>query len=68
MEATEFVTEVKNGMIEIPKEYRENFRDRIRVIIMPDNKKKTDVSIKKFKALKLKTKNFKFDRDTANER
>ncbi len=67
MEAIEFITKIHNGIIKIPKEYRESLRDRIRVIIMPDNKK-TGISEKKFNALKLKTKDFKFDRDMANER
>ncbi len=39
MEIIEFQTTVKNGMIEIPPEYRGKIKNRVRVILMPERKK-----------------------------
>ncbi len=33
MEAIEFVSEVRNGMIEIPKKYQKTLLDKVRVIL-----------------------------------
>ena len=46
MEAIEFVTKQKDGIIEIPKKYLKNLKDEFRVIILINaetskNKKKT---------------------------
>jgi len=37
MEATEFVSKVKNGMIEIPKKYQKILSDKVRVIVLTNN-------------------------------
>jgi hypothetical protein len=37
MEAIEFVSEVRNGMIEIPKEYQKTLSDKVRVIVLTNN-------------------------------
>jgi len=39
MVTVEFKTRVKNGAIEIPTQYRENFKDRVRVILVADDGK-----------------------------
>lgn len=36
MFAVEFQTNVKDGTIEIPTEYRESFKDRVRVILLAE--------------------------------
>lgn len=72
MQAIEFETKAKNGMIKIPKEYLSAMQDTLRVIILIDKsetkKLKSTTQKRALKALKLKTKGFKFDRDEANER
>lgn len=64
MEAIEFVTHAKRGkMIEIPEEYKNNVSGEIRVIILISKKNEPEKKPKKeFKALNLKTKGFKFNR------
>jgi len=64
MEAIEFVTQTKRGKsIEIPEEYKKDVTGEIRVIILITKKKKLEKKTKReFKALKIKTKGFKFNR------
>ncbi|MDR1780749.1 MAG: hypothetical protein LBR50_08490 [Tannerella sp.] len=69
MQAYEFNTVVRDGIIRIPKQYIGRQLSSVRVIIM-DN---TDIpdfqpSKQRFSAMKLKTKGFKFNREEANER
>lgn len=40
MLAVEFKTVIKNGMIEIPFEYRKRLKDRVRVILLADEPRK----------------------------
>ncbi|MCL4361001.1 hypothetical protein M1446_01430 [Candidatus Dependentiae bacterium] len=65
MKAIEFITKKKQGgIIEIPKEYANQISGEFRVILILDVKPKKKVSHKReFKALKVKTKKFKFNRD-----
>jgi hypothetical protein len=67
MQAIEFITKAKDGVIEVPQEYREALAHEIRVIILIDSSVKPK-SKKKFSSLKVNTKELKFDRDEANER
>lgn len=63
--AIEFVTEKKKGgIIQIPKKYINDVAGEFRVILIlnPETPKK-NARKKEFKALKIKTKGFKFDRD-----
>jgi len=39
MVTVEFKTKVKNGAIEIPMQYRKNFKGRVRVILVADDGK-----------------------------
>lgn len=69
MEAIEFITKAKNGVIKIPKEYQEQLQDQFRVIILQDaadSKKQPKKRI--LSAAKIKTKGLKFNRDEANSR
>jgi hypothetical protein len=65
MEAIEFVAKVKNGkVIEIPLEHLRELSGEFRVIILLENQeKKKRVQKNQFKALSLKTKGVKIDRD-----
>jgi len=81
MNTIEFTTIVKNGIVHIPKSYKE-FQETIKakffVIydIVEKNKKIQDADINekksrskiKMSAISLNTKGYKFNRDNANER
>lgn len=71
MQAIEFITKAKNGIIEIPKEHLKNLSDEFRVIILlepgiPEQKRKSKK--KQLSSLSVKTKGLTFGRDEANER
>lgn len=72
MQAIEFTTKVKDGVIEIPKEYLKTLHNKCRVIILVESKITSHKAITKSKrqlsSLKIKTKGLVFDRDEANER
>jgi len=75
MQAIEFVGELKEGIIKIPKKYISNVHKKVRVIVLIDEKEPTkEVSRakgskrKKFKAFKVDTKGLRFNRDEANVR
>ena len=82
MNTIEFTTIVKNGIVHIPKSYKE-FQKTIKAkfvviydIIEKSNKKNHDTDIDekksnsklKMSAISLNTKGYNFDRDSANER
>lgn len=70
MQAIEFVTHIKNGIIEVPKEYLMALKNECRIIILIDseNHKKIDQKRKKLTSLEIDTRGLHFDRDEANER
>ncbi|GHT55893.1 hypothetical protein AGMMS49982_22270 [Bacteroidia bacterium] len=70
MQAFEFDTEVREGVIHIPEQYRKvGLSPSVRVIILPSSTyTKNTNSIKKFTAMKLKTKGLSFTREEANAR
>ena len=39
MESIEFHTTIKDGMIKIPAKYRNQIKDRVRVILVPEKKR-----------------------------
>jgi len=67
MEAIEFVGRIQNGFIRIPTEYQDTMPNQARVIVLTD-KVEIPMRKKRFKAIRLRTKEFRFDRDSANER
>jgi protein-L-isoaspartate O-methyltransferase len=69
MQAIEFVTQVKNGIIEVPKEYLKALHDECRIIILigADEHKTTTKKKKKLTSLEVDTRGL-FNRDEANER
>ncbi len=71
MYAIEFVANVEDGMIKVPEEYQKQLGHTFRVIILQDaSSVQTKGSRKKrtFDAVRVTTKDIKFDRDDANER
>jgi hypothetical protein len=70
MQAIEFVTHIKNGIIEVPKEYLRAFKNECRIIILmdADDHKKVTKKNKKLTSLEIDTRDLVFDRDEANER
>lgn len=68
MQAYEFNSVVESeGIIHIPQQYLENLSSPVKVILL-SNGKATNFKNKKFSAISLETKGFKFNRDEANER
>lgn len=45
MQAIEFQTTIKNGIIEIPRQYLKNLSDRVRVILLVEQAPKTTVNL-----------------------
>lgn len=70
MRIIEFISEVKNGTIKIPKKYLNSVKDKLRVMIFIDeNHKKGRIERKKhFKAFEIDTEGLVFDREEANRR
>ncbi|MDR1315538.1 MAG: hypothetical protein LBK13_01585 [Spirochaetales bacterium] len=68
MQAYEFSSIIENnGVIHIPAQYLQNISSPVKVILLT-NEETQNKSEKKFSAIRLQTKGFKFDRDIANER
>lgn len=72
MKAIEFITKAKDGIIEIPQEYRNSLANELRVIILMDSDASTIKKASKKKrhldSLQVKTKDLVFGREEANER
>jgi hypothetical protein len=68
MQAYEFSSIIEdNGIIHIPQQYLENITSPVKIILLTNEETQNKME-KRFSAIKLKTKGFKFDRDIANER
>ncbi len=70
MYAVEFETDIKNGIVRIPKEYKDlQDKKRVKLFIVYDkNNNKKDFKRKKMSAVSIDTKGFKFNREEAYER
>ena len=69
MQAYEFNTVIENGVISVPKQYLGQHLTSVRVILLSDSiSQRKPLKNKRFTAMKLKTKGFKFNREEANER
>ena len=68
MNAIEFETQTHNGIVEIPPEYQAWQNKTVRVILLESEEKQSLAKIPRFTAVTLKTQNFRFDREQANER
>jgi hypothetical protein len=59
MRAVEFQAKIKNGMIEIPAQYKDKLKEIVRVIILTDESETTTNLIDQLLASPLKVKHFK---------
>ena len=67
MQAFEFNSTVEGGIIKIPDKYLDQIISPVKVIVLTQDNH-YPVYKKKFKAMSLDTRSFKFNRDKANER
>lgn len=68
MKAIEFVAHAKQGKVEIPQEYIDQVSGEFRVILLLNQQEPVKPKRKRnFKALSVKTKNFKLKRDDIYE-
>ena len=67
MQAVEFNATIENGVIPIPRKYKNSIADKVRVIILsePNTEKPKK---KKIYSIGIDMTGFKFDREEANER
>lgn len=69
MQAYEFKTIVRDGLIHIPQQLSDKQLTEVKVIILVDPVKKVSKPRKnKFTAMRLKTKDFTFNREEIHER
>ncbi|MCL2699153.1 MAG: hypothetical protein FWE68_02455 [Defluviitaleaceae bacterium] len=70
MYALEFQSTIqKDGSIMVPGEYKKNIGRNVKVILLSNEKYEDDRdAFPGFSAVSIKTKDFKFDREYANER
>lgn len=59
MQAVEFRAKIKNGMIEIPAQYKDKLKEIVRVIILTDDSEPTTNLIDRLLVSPLKVTNFK---------
>jgi len=68
MRAYEFDAVYRNGVIDVPEQYRREIREAtVRVILLQTERWEAHETVS-FKAMGLPTKGFVFDREDANER
>ena len=69
MQAYEFHTVVRDGIIHLPKQFSDEKLSRVRVILLADPVKKVFAQRKnKFSTMRLKTQGFTFNREETHER
>jgi len=71
MYAVEFQATIENGIVHIPKEYKDlQEKRKVRFFIMYDDSDRTNIERrqKKMSAISIDTIGFKFNRDEAHER
>ena len=69
MYAVEFQTRIRNGTIEIPEEFRDRFREYVRVILLAEEKRSTADTIDRLIEDPLRIENFApLTREEAHER
>ncbi|MCI0500489.1 MAG: hypothetical protein L0Y61_01925 [Epsilonproteobacteria bacterium] len=69
MYAVEFESNIKNGIIHVPDEYK-SFYNNVYAkcfLVIDETKQKPEIK-RKMSAISIDTKTYKFDRDEANER
>ena len=67
MYAIEFQSTIDKGVIQIPTQYIDKINNKVKVIVLSEEKKKTKKN-NRFNIVEIDTKNFKFNREEANAR
>ena len=67
MSAYQFNAVIEDGKISVPEEYASWLTSKVRVIVMPENRKVVDKA-SSFPNLHLDTRDYTFNRDEANAR
>ncbi len=73
MKVINFKTTLKNGIVTIPAEYSSEWEGKQSRVILLDNAEDSEQTVEQlkapdFRAISLKTKEFKFNREEANDR
>ena len=68
MHAIEFEAQVHDGVVQIPPQYRAWKNKNVHVILLESEVVRAEVQKQKFISAALNTKNYRFDREQANER
>jgi len=69
MQAVEFEAKIENGVIPIPFQYRDNFSDNVKVILLSEDKvEQKPREKKKIYSIGIDMTGYKFDREEANAR
>ena len=68
MYAIEFEAKTNDGVVQIPAQYQAWQNKKVHVILLEAEEKKAPMRMPKFTAATLKTQNYRFDREQANER
>ena len=68
MQSYEFNSVIEDkGIIRVPERYLPDISSPVRVVVFTNDEVQNSNKRKHFSAMKIKTKNFKFNRDEANE-
>ena len=68
MQAVEFTSTPHDNMVQLPPDLRDWNERQVRVILLTDEEVERPATRAVFKAIALKTSDFRFDRDDANAR
>ena len=68
MKAIEFVAKAKNGSIEVPKQYVDMLKNKVKVIILVEEEKPVPKKKRQLTSLQIDTRGLVFDREEANKR
>ncbi len=68
MNAIEFDAQICDGVLKVPSQYRTWLGKNVRVILLEPEEQINTQQALKFSAITLQTKNYRFNREQANER
>lgn len=68
MHAIEFEAQTHDGVVQIPSQYKAWQNKTVHVILLESEEKHALAKTPQFTAAALKTRNYRFDREQANER
>ncbi len=68
MHAIEFEAQTHDGVVQIPPQFQDWQNKTVHVILLESEEKNALARIPQFTAAAIKTRNYRFDREQANER